>query len=221
MQRSVQGMKSSPFSSIRRLRSERSDFFQIVNASLCFSLLLLGIFYSERFFDWKQLTIAPLRLTSFPQVLSAPFMHSSWAQAFINSLTMFIVSSLTGMVYPRIILPALPIIWLGSGLSCWFLGKLDIRYFSFSGISHGLAVCFFLLGMLRRDYIPVVVGLSALLLCSGMMLALIFLSPDTHWQSHLGGSIAGTVCALMFRLFDHQHSWQLLSHQAKSDKHSQ
>ncbi len=67
-----------------------------------------------------------------------------------HSLSVLILGTLAGTVFPRATLRALPLIWLGSGLGTWLIAAGGF-HLGASGVTHGLGFLVFTLGILRRD----------------------------------------------------------------------
>src|SRR3546814_3288924 len=68
-----------------------------------------------------------------------------------NAVSLLLLGTLAGAVYPRATIRALPLLWIGSGLGAWLLGDAGSHHLGASGLGHGLLFLVFVLGLLRRD----------------------------------------------------------------------
>ena len=194
-----------------------------------FVVLLMVVFSAQDAgaFDWRAWTVQPWSPAGLAGLLGAPLLHGSGAHLAANSMALLLLGTLAGSVYPRATLPALPVLWLGSGLGAWLLGAAGSYHLGASGVTHGLGFLLFTLGVLRRDRAAIAATCIAFFLYGGMLLTVLPREAGISWQSHLGGAIAGVACALALRRRDplpprRRYSWELeeeLDAQSASDGH--
>lgn len=183
-------------------------------ASAGFSLLLLVVYSAQPDFDWRAWSVRPGTLDGLRGLLGAPLLHGSGGHLAANTVALLLLGTLAGSVYPRATLPALPALWLGSGLGAWLLGDPGSHHLGASGLGHGLMFLVFVLGLLRRDRPAIAAALIAFFLYGSMLLTVLPQAPGVSWQSHLGGAVAGIACAFWLRRRDPQpprrrYSWEL------------
>lgn len=164
--------------------------------------------------DIHAFTVRPGLAAGLWGILFAPLLHGSWNHVLSNSIAILLLGTLAGSVYPRATLRALPWLWVGSGLGAWLLGSPGEHHLGASGITHGLMFLVFFLGLLRRDRAAVAAAMIAFLVYGGMMMTVFPQEAGVSWQSHLGGAIAGLVCAFALRTADplpprRVYSWEL------------
>jgi len=194
--------------------ADRRRLLRALNASLAFVLLLVAVFATQGAVDWRPWAIAPHDLAGLPAVLTAPLLHGSLEHLGANAVSLLLLGTLAGSVYPRATLRALPLLWLGSGLGAWLLGVAGTHHLGASGVTHGLMFLVFTLGLLRRDRPAIAAAMIAFLLYGGMLLTVLPQEPGVSWQAHLGGAFAGVVSAFAFRRSDplsprKKYSWEL------------
>ena len=198
-------------------RSDAARVWRAFNASLAFVLLLLVVFALQHVFDWRGFAIAPRSLPGLlPGILGAPLLHGSPEHVGANAISLLLLGTLAGTVYPRATVRALPLLWLGSGLGAWFLGALGTLHLGASGLGHGLMFLVFTLGLLRRDRAAIAAAMVAFMFYGGMLLTVLPREPGISWQAHMGGAIAGVLAAWWLRRADpqlprRQYSWELES----------
>jgi membrane associated rhomboid family serine protease len=194
--------------------SDRRRLQRAFTASLAFVLLLAIAFAAQQAFDWRALAIAPHSWGGLVGVLTAPLLHGSPGHLGANAVSLLLLGTLAGTVYPRATLRALPVVWLGSGLGAWLLGDAGTWHLGASGLTHGLMFLVFALGLLRRDRPAIAAAMIAFFLYGGMLLTVLPHEAGVSWQAHLGGALAGLLAAWWFRDRDplpprRRYSWEL------------
>jgi len=203
-----------PLDTPEQRRADRGRLLRALNASLAFVLLLVAVFATQAVVDWRPWAIAPLDLAGLPAILTAPLLHGSLEHLGANAVSLLLLGTLAGSVYPRATLRALPLLWLGSGLGAWLLGAAGTHHLGASGVTHGLMFLVFVLGLLRRDRPAIAAAMIAFLLYGGMLLTVLPHEPGVSWQAHLGGALGGIVSAFLFRSSDpllprKRYSWEI------------
>jgi hypothetical protein len=70
-----------------------------------------------------------------------------------------------------------------------------------SGITHGLMLFLFAIGLLRRDRLGVAIALLVFFLYGGMLMTVLPREPDVSFEYHLAGAVGGLIAAIaLFRL---------------------
>ena len=193
---------------------DRRRILRALLASCAFITALLAVHLLQADLDWSAWTVRPRDWAGLRGVLGAPLLHGGAAHLLANSVALLMLGTLAGSVYPRATLASLPLLWLGSGLGAWLLGEAGSQHLGASGLTHGLMLLVFVLGILRRDRAAIAAGMIAFFLYGGMLLSVLPQQPGVSWQSHLGGALAGILCAGAFRRLDPQpprpvYSWEL------------
>lgn len=208
-------MPEAPPDTPAQRKADRARLLRALNFSLAFVLLLVAVFAAQTTsFDWESLTVMPQSVPGLLGLLTAPLLHGSLEHLGANAVSLLLLGTLAGSVYPRATLRAIPLIWLGSGLGAWLLGAAGSHHLGASGLTHGLMFLVFFLGLLRRDRPAIAAAMIAFLLYGGMLLTILPREPGVSWQSHLGGAVAGAVAAFLFRQRDpqaprHKYSWEI------------
>ena len=212
----------SPLDPTAQRRHDRGRLARALKASLAFVLLLVVVFSAQQAMDWRPFAVIPHTATGLLGLLTAPLLHGSPAHLGGNAVSLLLLGTLAGAVYPRATIRALPLLWFGSGLGAWLFGDPGSHHLGASGLGHGLLFLVFVLGLLRRDRASIAAAMIALFLYGGMLLTVLPRELDVSWQSHLGGAVAGVVAAFAFRRKDPQaprrrYSWELEEEQAAQE----
>ncbi|WP_408951795.1 rhomboid family intramembrane serine protease [Lysobacter sp. Hz 25] len=194
-------------------KADRSRLMRALNASLAFVLVLIAVFTAQGQFDVRAFTVQPWSAEGLVGLLTAPLLHGSIEHLAANATSLLLLGTLTGAVYPKATLRALPILWLGAGLGAWLLGDPGSYHLGASGLTHGLMFLVLTLGVLRRDRPSIAAAMIAFLLYGGMLLTVLPREIGVSWQAHLGGAVAGVIAAFAFRLRDplpprKRYSWE-------------
>lgn len=193
---------------------DRGRLLRAFNLSFAFVLVLGVVFIAQPAFDVGAWAVQPHALSGLWGLLTAPLLHGSPEHLAANAISLLMLGTLAGTVYPRATLRALPLLWLGSGLGAWLLGEAGSRHLGASGLTHGLMFLVFSLGVLRRDRPSVAAAMIAFFLYGGMLLTVLPREAGVSWQAHLGGAVAGVVAAWLFRRADpvpprRRYSWEI------------
>lgn len=193
--------------------ADRRRWLRAFNLSLGFVLVLAAVFSAQGGFDISPWTVRPWSAAGTMGLLTAPLLHGSFDHLAANAISLLMLGTLAGGMYPRATLRALPLIWLGAGLGAWLLGDAGSRHLGASGLTHGLMFMVFLLGVLRRDRPAVAAAMIAFLLYGGMLLTILPREAGVSWQAHLGGAVGGALAAVLWRTRDpalprKRYSWE-------------
>lgn len=199
-------------------RLQRSRLLAAFGVSSCVVLLMVAFFTDQTLFNWQRWGITPLVLTSLPCVLTAPLFHTSLIHLVVNSLTMLVLGTLAGSVFPRATLLSIPFLWIGSGLAAWLLGKPGSLHYGADGITYGLLFLLATLGLVRLDRVAIMTSVIAGAFYTSMMTVLPA-PPQISWPSHLGGAVAGIIAGLALQLLV-PTQLQMLQQHRPVDHHS-
>lgn len=162
--------------------------------------------------DMDDLGIRPRDVHGLIGILTAPFVHASFAHLMSNTLPLGLLAALTLYAYPRATRYALPIIWLTSGSGVWLWARPSIHV-GISGIVHGLMFFLFVMGLLRRDRLGVAIALGVFFLYGGMVMTVLPRDPQISFEYHLFGALAGIASAILLYRIDprpprKRYSWE-------------
>ncbi|MCX7562246.1 rhomboid family intramembrane serine protease [Xanthomonadaceae bacterium XH05] len=180
-------------------RLDRRRFTRALFASAGFIALLWWIKMFETGLDvsFSALGVTPGSLSGLIGLLTAPLLHASVGHLINNTLPLLVLGTLALAIYPRASRFAVPLIWLGSGLGIWLIGR-DSVHLGASGLSHGLMLFLFSLGLLRRDRPAIAAAMIAFFLYGGMVLTVLPGDPQVSWEAHMSGAACGVLAALLW-----------------------
>lgn len=195
--------------------SKRSgaNFVLALKIALAFLALLWIIFIVDAVLGLRlgRFGLQPGSVPGLIGLLTAPLLHGSAAHLFSNSLPMVIALTAMLFLYPNSALRAIPVIWLGSGVFAWLIGRPSFHYGA-SGLVYGLLAYVFVSGVIRRDMRSVAVSLMVWFLYGTMIWGVFPIRPHMSWELHLGGALMGVMMAFVFRNWDHppmlRYDWE-------------
>ena len=208
-------LPEAPTDPAAQAREDRRRFWRAALASAAFVALLAWIALLEVLLEQplRALAVHPREPAGLVGVLTGPLLHGSFGHLSANALALLVLGTLAGVLYPRALVRALPLVWIGSGLFVWSFGR-ESAHLGASGITHGLMFLVFVSGILRRDRPAVAGALIAFFLYGGMVLTVLPREAGISWESHLGGALFGTLAAVLWRRLDpaparRRYSWEL------------
>jgi len=196
-------VSGDPVTPGRDPRADRARLFGVALAVTGFTAALWWIRVLDEGLGWQlaALGVQPGTLAGLLGVLTAPLVHGSFEHLAANTPALLVLGTLLGYGYPRSRGPALALIWLGSGLGVWLIGR-DSSHLGASGITHGLMFYLFLAGLVRRDRLAVAFSMIAFFLYGGMVWGVFPQEAGVSWEYHLCGALAGTLAALLLGRLD-------------------
>ena len=147
-------------------------FKRALNLSMAAVIVLAAVFFAQGQFNVQAFAIQPQVPAGLVGILTAPLLHGSVAHLASNALSVLILGTLAGTVFPRATLRALPVIWLGSGLGTWLIATQGY-HLGASGVTHGLGFLVFTLGVLRRDRPSIAAAMIAFFFFGGMLMTVL------------------------------------------------
>jgi len=155
--------------------------------------------------------LRPRHLDGLIGVFTAPLLHSGAEHLFSNTLPLLVSLITVLYLYPRSAMRVIPIIWIGSGLLAWMIGRPSL-HFGASGFVYGLLAFVFISGILRMDMRSVAVSVMVWFLYGSMIWGVLPIRPNMSWELHLTGAILGVAMALVYRRWDvtpvKRYSWE-------------
>lgn len=155
--------------------------------------------------------LRPRHVDGLIGIVTAPLLHSGAEHLFSNTFPLII--SLTALLYfyPQSAVRVIPVIWVGSGLLAWMIGRESL-HFGASGLVYGMLAYVFVGGILRLDMRSVAVSVTVWFMYGSMVWGILPIRPNMSWELHLGGAIMGVALAILFRRWDQtpvkRYSWE-------------
>ena len=152
--------------------------------------------------DHYQLTfdygIRPRVTGSLPELITAPFLHFSWAHIEGNSGPLFIFGFLAAYRGVWKFAGVTALVILTSGLAAWLTEAPDSVGAGASGVVFGYFGYIMVRGFFDRHVIDMVIG-AVMALCFAYQFTVLLPQAGIGWQAHLGGLAGGVLAGWIFR----------------------
>jgi membrane associated rhomboid family serine protease len=148
--------------------------------------------------DLREYGVLPRHLEGLSGILTMPFIHANYKHLISNSVPLIVLGSSLVYFYRESALKTFLLIYFLHSLWLWMGGR-ESYHIGASGIVYGLAAFLFFSGIIRRHKRLMAISMLVVFLYGGMLWGIFPLFIGVSWEAHLGGSIAGILCAWVFR----------------------
>ncbi len=189
------------------------NFALAVRLAIAATCVIWFIWLSDAYLDLglTRYGLRPRDALGLLGIVTAPLLHSNFEHLFSNTLPLLVALTAVLYLYPRSALRVIPMVWLGSGLLGWCIGRPSI-HIGASGLVYGLLAFVFVSGLLRRDLRSVGVSLMVWFLYGSMVWGVLPIRPQMSWELHLAGAILGVAMAILYRDWDRvplkRYAWE-------------
>jgi len=142
--------------------------------------------------------ITPHDVGSLPDILTAPFLHFSWAHIEGNSGPLFIFGFIAAYRGIRKFLGVTVLIVLTSGLAAWLTESGGSVGAGASGLVFGYFGYIMVRGFFDRHAIDLLIG-AVMALSFAYQFTVLVPQAGIGWQAHIGGLVGGVLGAWVFR----------------------
>jgi membrane associated rhomboid family serine protease len=165
-------------------------------------LAVIWVLQIANWADHYQLTLSygirPRDAGSLPDLISAPFLHFSWAHIEGNSGPLFIFGFLAAYRGVTKFVWVTILIILTSGLTAWLAEPSNTVGAGASGLVFGYFGYVMVRGFFDRHPIDMVIG-AVMALCFAYQFSVLVPRAGIGWQAHIGGLAGGVLAGWIFR----------------------
>ena len=181
--------------------TDRESFFgsSVVPFRLVF--IMWCMFSMEVIFDldFGWLGIKPRTAEGLIGILTSPLIHGSLSHLISNTVPLlflgwvlfFFYEHVAGVVFFRCYVITNALVWVFSPRASYHIGA--------SGLIYGLSSFLIVYGLLRKDFVSLLVSIGILLVYGGIFYGVLPTDPRISWESHLAGATVGTISAFNLR----------------------
>src|SRR5450755_3563482 len=134
---------------------------------------------------------------SLPDILTAPFLHVSWAHIEGNSGPLFIFGFLAAYRGVTKFFGVTAVVILTSGLAAWLTESASVSAGA-SGVVFGYFGYIMVRGLFDRHPIDMLIG-AVMALCFAYQFSVLLPQQGIGWQAHIGGLVGGVLSGWVFR----------------------
>ena len=144
--------------------------------------------------------LKPHDFTNLKGILTYPFIHGNFEHLSNNSLSGFIIFSSLFVVYEKISLKIIVLIYILSGMLLWLIGESYSTHIGASSIIYGVAFFLFFSGIITYKSSNITVSLLMAVWYGSMIWGINPLTVESgvSWEGHLSGAIIGIILAILF-----------------------
>ena len=142
--------------------------------------------------------ITPREIGSLPDILTAPFLHVSWAHIEGNSGPLFIFGFLAAYRGVTRFFSVTALVILTSGLGAWLFESAGTVGVGASGVVFGYFGYIMVRGFFDRHAIDMLIG-AVMALCFAYQFSVLLPQQGIGWQAHIGGIAGGVLAGWVFR----------------------
>ncbi|HEV2374450.1 MAG TPA: rhomboid family intramembrane serine protease [Streptosporangiaceae bacterium] len=142
--------------------------------------------------------IRPRDIADLPDILTAPFLHFSWAHIEGNSGPLFIFGFLAAYRGVSKFIGVTVVVVLTSGLAAWLTESAGTVGAGASGVVFGYFGYIMVRGFFDRHAIDMLIG-AVMALCFAYQFTVLLPHAGIGWQAHVGGLVGGIVAGWVFR----------------------
>jgi membrane associated rhomboid family serine protease len=135
---------------------------------------------------------------SLPDILTAPFLHVSWAHIEGNSGPLFIFGFLAAYRGIPKFLGVTGVVVLTSGLGAWLTQSANVVGVGASGVIFGYFGYIMVRGIFDRHAIDLLIG-AVMALSFAYQFSVLLPQPGIGYQAHIGGLVGGVASGWIFR----------------------
>lgn len=179
------------------------DTSYIGSAVVPFRLVFLmwAVFSYEFFFhvDLTFLGILPRTLWGLVGIFTAPMIHGGITHLISNTFPLLFLGGTLFFFYNRIGRTVFLRCYFVTNLLVWLLSPRQSFHIGASGLIYGLSAFLIFFGLLRKDFMSLLISIVTMLAYGGIFYGVLPTDPQISWESHLAGAVVGTVTAFQLK----------------------
>ncbi len=151
------------------------------------------------FLGLQRYGIAPRSFSGLAGILFAPLLHANLFHTAANTIPLFVMMLLLILQAGRRWLQPFVLIWLGTGLGTWVIGRGGAVHVGASGIVYGLLTYLIASGIYQRHWRSMLIAAFVFVTYGGLLWRIFPYYWFVSWESHLCGAVVGVLVASMAR----------------------
>lgn len=181
----------------------RKNFLLALQIALYLTGALWFILIADQYLglDLNRFGLRPREVSGLWGILTAPLLHGGMEHLFSNTAPLIVSVTAILYLYPNSSVRVIPMLWLGSGLLAWLIGRANIHVGA-SGFIYGVLAYVFVSGMIRQDLRSIAVSLMVWFMYGSMIWGILPIRPRMSWELHLAGAVLGVAMALVYHRWD-------------------
>lgn len=162
-------------------------------------VFIMWLSFSIQFFyhiDLGFLGIKPRTLEGLIGIFTAPMIHGNYMHLLSNTVPLLFLGTILFFFYERIGGIVFFRCYFITNILVWIFSQRLSYHIGASGLIYGLAAFLICYGLLKQDFVSLIVSTFVFFIHGGIFLTGILPSdPRISWESHLAGALVGLVTA--------------------------
>ncbi|MEU6274764.1 rhomboid family intramembrane serine protease [Streptomyces populi] len=193
-----EGRGGGPAGAEQMIAEARKAFF-VMFGFLVIVWLVQVANYADHYALSRDYGVVSGDVTTLPDVLTAPFLHWSWAHIESNSGPLFVFGFLAAYRGVARFLGLSLLVAVVSGLAVWFFEQGNTDTVGASGLVFGYFGYVVVRGIFDRHLIDTLIGVVMAASFAYLLTVAVPGTPGVSWLGHLGGLTGGLLGAWLFR----------------------
>ena len=179
--------------------AEARKAFFVMFGFLAVVWLVQLVNYADDYAPAREYGVVSGDLGTLPHILTAPFLHWSWAHIESNSGPLFIFGFLAAYRGVLRFLGLSVLVAVTSGLTVWFFEGAHVETVGASGLIFGYFGYVVVRGLFDRHLIDTLIGVVMAASFAYLLTVAVPGTPGVSWLGHLGGLLGGLLGAWLLR----------------------
>jgi membrane associated rhomboid family serine protease len=161
-------------------------------------VFIMWLAFSIQYFyhiDLGFLGIKPRNLWGLIGIFTAPMIHGSYLHILSNTFPLLFLGTLLFFFYERIGGIVFFRCYVITNLLVWIFSPRVSYHIGASGLVYGLASFLIFFGLLRQDFMSLLISIAVVIAYGGIFYGVLPTNPTVSWESHLAGALVGAVTA--------------------------
>jgi membrane associated rhomboid family serine protease len=141
--------------------------------------------------------IHPRSLMGLIGIVIAPMVHGNIIHLISNTFPLLFLGGVLFYFYPRIAVTVFFRSYIWTNILVWLFAR-NANHIGASGLIYGIAFFLIFFGLLRRDFMSLMISIITILLYGGVFYGVLPSDPAISWESHFGGALVGITSAVAF-----------------------
>ncbi len=142
--------------------------------------------------------IHPRSLIGLIGIIVSPMVHKNTVHLISNTFPLLFLGGVLFYFYPRIAVTVSFRAYIWTNVLVWLFAR-NANHIGASGLIYGIAFFLIFFGLLRKDFMSLLISIITILLYGGVFYGVLPTDPNISWESHFGGALVGITSAGAFR----------------------
>lgn len=162
----------------------------------------MWLVFTVQFFndiDLSRFGIIPRTAWGLIGIVTGPMIHGNITHLMSNTIPLLFLGGTLFFFYNRIGTIVFFRCYFITNILVWLFSPRISPHIGASGLIYGLSAFLIFFGLLRKDIMSILISITVIILYGGIFYGILPTNPMISWESHLAGTVVGTVSAFGLR----------------------